>query len=197
MTEVIDTLMVQVRGDTQAFATDVADMRGQLDGPLSTSITGAGKKIEDSLTKAIVSGKLSFADLEKAALSTFASIATSAVKLGLESIFGGGSGGGGGGGGLLSGLTSILTSAFGAPGRAIGGPVSPNQPYMVGENGPELFVPTSAGSIAANGGGTGGGTRDVRVSINVNAPAGTAPDILAQSSRQVARAVRSALSQEY
>ena len=196
MTEVIDTLMVQVRGDTQAFATDVADMRGQLDGPLNTSITGAGKKIEDSLAKGIASGKLGFADLEKAALSAFASIAASAVKLGLESIFGGGSGGGGGGG-LLSGLTSILGSVFGVPGRAIGGPVSPNQPYMVGENGPELFVPTSAGSIAANGSGGGGGVRDVRVSINVNAPAGTAPDILAASSRQVARAVRSALSQDY
>jgi hypothetical protein len=196
MNEVIDTLMVQVRGDTQAFATDVADMRGQLDGPLGNSVNAAGTKIETSLAKAIATGKLGFADLEKAALSALANIATSAVKLGLDSIFGGsGSGGASGGGGLLSGLTSILTSAFSVPGRAIGGPVSPNQPFLVGENGPELFVPTSAGSIATSGGGSQ--PRDVRVSINVNAPVGTAPDILAQSSRQVARAVRTALSQDY
>ncbi len=197
MTEVIDTLLVQVRGDTQAFAGDVAAMRGQLDGPFGTSIDAAGNRIETSLARSIATGKLGFQDLEKVALNALASIATQAVKLGLDSIFGGGgSSGGGGDGGLASSLSSALSSLFGAPGRAIGGPVSPGQPYMVGENGPELFVPTSAGSIAT-GGGAGGGTRDVRVSINVNAPAGSAPDMLAASSRQVARAVRSALSQDY
>jgi hypothetical protein len=36
----------------------------------------------------------------------------------------------------------------------------------------------------------------VRVSIAVNAPAGTAPDALARSSRQIARAVRTALSRD-
>jgi hypothetical protein len=195
MTEVIDTLMVQVRGDTQAFASDVANMRGQLDGPFGKSIDAAGNRIENSLARSIATGKLGFADLEKAALSALANIATSAVKLGLDSILGGGSSGGSGGGGLLGGLTSALGGLLGAPGRAIGGPVSPNQPYVVGENGPELFVPTSAGSIATGGGGSQ--PRDVRVSINVNAPAGSAPDMLAQSSRQVARAVRSALSQDY
>lgn len=33
------------------------------------------------------------------------------------------------------------------PGRASGGPVSAAQPYMVGEQGPELFVPQSSGRI--------------------------------------------------
>lgn len=35
-------------------------------------------------------------------------------------------------------------------GRAIGGPVSSNTPYMVGERGPELFVPGNAGRIMPN-----------------------------------------------
>lgn len=35
-------------------------------------------------------------------------------------------------------------------GRAIGGPVSRGSPYMVGENGPEMFVPTQSGNIVSN-----------------------------------------------
>lgn len=41
--------------------------------------------------------------------------------------------------------------------RADGGPVSQNSPYLVGERGPELFVPNKSGSIVPNhqmGGGT-------------------------------------------
>jgi hypothetical protein len=37
--------------------------------------------------------------------------------------------------------------------RASGGPVSAGQPYMVGERGPELFVPTAAGNIRPHGAG--------------------------------------------
>jgi len=36
------------------------------------------------------------------------------------------------------------------PGRAAGGPVKGNQPYIVGEKGPELFVPKSAGTVIPN-----------------------------------------------
>jgi hypothetical protein len=53
-----------------------------------------------------------------------------------------------------------------------------------------VFVPTSSGRIDTGPAGSG---RDVRVSITLNAPAGTAPDALGRSSRQVARAVRGAL----
>jgi phage-related protein len=49
--------------------------------------------------------------------------------------------------------------------RAMGGPVSARRPYLVGERGPEMFVPSSAGRIVANRelamastGGGGGGT---------------------------------------
>lgn len=36
------------------------------------------------------------------------------------------------------------------PGRASGGPVNRNSPYVVGERGPELFVPNSSGRIIPN-----------------------------------------------
>ena len=52
---------------------------------------------------------------------------------------------------LKAAATKILTSVFGGIfGRAAGGPVMANKPYVVGEQGPELFVPNSAGSIMTN-----------------------------------------------
>jgi hypothetical protein len=47
------------------------------------------------------------------------------------------------------------TSNTGVPNRGAGGGVMANQPYMVGEFGPELFVPSGSGSIRPNGGGSG------------------------------------------
>jgi hypothetical protein len=43
---------------------------------------------------------------------------------------------------------TALTSIFGA--RASGGPVGAGQSYLVGENGPEMFTPMSAGNITPN-----------------------------------------------
>jgi hypothetical protein len=48
-------------------------------------------------------------------------------------------------------------------GRAMGGPVSARTAYVVGERGPELFVPGSSGSIIPNG--MGGGTT---INLTVN-----------------------------
>ncbi len=197
MDEEIDRLVVSVRADTQGFARDVSELRGQLDGPLAQGVERAGSLIESTLSRAIRTGKIGFDDLKRVALSVLADIASASIRNGLNSLFGGGGSGGSGQGGkgeLLSAGVQLLSSLFnGSPGRATGGPVSPGRPFLVGERGPELFVPTSSGSVVANG---SGGGRDVRISISVNAPAGTAPDTLARSSRQVARAVRNALAQE-
>lgn len=50
--------------------------------------------------------------------------------------------------------------------RASGGPVSSGNAYLVGENGPELFIPSNSGSIAANGSGMGGTNITVNISGN-------------------------------
>ena len=48
-------------------------------------------------------------------------------------------------------VSSIANAAVqGLQARALGGPVSGNQPYLVGERGPELFVPAMSGEIIAN-----------------------------------------------
>jgi phage-related minor tail protein len=45
--------------------------------------------------------------------------------------------------------------------RADGGPVSGGRAYVVGERGPELFMPNGGGSIIPNGGGGGAATVNV------------------------------------
>jgi phage-related minor tail protein len=189
MDEEIERLVIGVRADTAGFARDVAAMRGELDGPLVAGADRAGRAIEGALLKAVRTGKFGFEDLKRTILSVMNAIAASAVRAGLASLGGGSPSGGSGGGdfGLLSLLGGLLG---GSPGRATGGPVSPGRPYWVGERGPELFVPTASGRIDA---GAGGAAREVRVAITVNAAAGEAPQALARSSRQVARAVRAAL----
>ena len=71
-----------------------------------------------------------------------------AITTGFSSAAGGGGGAGGGG-------------------KAIGGAVQAGKPYMVGERGPELFVPNASGGIVANNDLGGGGSVVVNQTINV------------------------------
>lgn len=63
-----------------------------------------------------------------------------------EALFPQGLGGGGGGGGLLGAIGGLFGGA-----RATGGPVAAGIGYLVGERGPEMFVPNTAGQIVPNG----------------------------------------------
>jgi hypothetical protein len=72
---------------------------------------------------------------------------------------------------LASGIATFL-GAPPIPGRAMGGPVSGGSPYVVGEQGPELFVPHASGTIVPNnkmGGGSGSGSGSVTVNYNIAA----------------------------
>ena len=60
--------------------------------------------------------------------------------------------------------TGSLGGFVGSLFRADGGPVDANQPYIVGERGPELFVPESSGDIVPNGAGMGS-----NINLTVNA----------------------------
>ncbi len=174
---------MKVRADTSGFSAGVADIRGQLDGPLASGLDAAGRGLERALIKATTTGKFGFDDLRKVALSTLAQIAASAIKTDLGALFGGGNSGGG----LLGSLASLFG---GSPGRATGGPVTGGSAYMVGERGPELFVPTAAGRIQSM---ASGGRGPVSVTVNVAAPTGAAPDVMMRTGSQVARAVSRAL----
>ena len=184
-----DDKLVRVRADAAGFARDVEAMRVALEGPLEAGAERAGRAIEGALARAVRTGKFGFEDLKRVALSVLAEIAAAQV-----SAAAGGSSGDGG----LSGVFGAVAAGLfgGAPGRAVGGPVSPGRAYMVGERGPELFVPTGSGRVVPDI-AAGGGAREVRVSITVNAGTGVGgAEALGRSGRQVARAVRMALREE-
>lgn len=190
MDDTIDELLIDVRASTQGFASDIATMRGSVDRDLLGGFSKAGDVLERGLLSAIRKGSFGFEDLQRTASQALSQIASQALQLGLDKIFGGSGAGSGGLGDLFGGL---IGSVFGLPGRATGGPVSPGRGYLVGERGPELFVPTSAGRVETMS-AAGGPPRDVRVAIQLNQPRGaSAPAALQRSSRQVASAVRRAL----
>lgn len=192
MDEEIETLLVDVRASTTGFKADIEAMRGTLDTTLVDGFARAGTVLERGLLSAIRRGSLGFDDLKRVALQTLSEIAAQALHGGIGSLFGGG-GAGTGLGGLGSILTGAVGALFGLPGRATGGPVAPGAAYVVGERGPEVFVPTAAGRVEA---GSAGQARDVRVSIQIAPPKGSdAPVALRRSSRQVASSVRRALQE--
>jgi hypothetical protein len=80
--------------------------------------------------------------------------------------------------------------------RAIGGPVLPNVPYVVGERGPELFVPTAAGNIQPAG-SFGGGTSNVTVNVDMKRAEGASdPASALEFGRRVKTAVQSVIENE-
>jgi len=183
----LSQLVVEVRANTSGFEDDIARMRGSVDGTLVDGFSRAGQVLERGLLGAIRRGSLGFDDLKRVALGVMDDIAGQALRAGLGSL-----GLGSGSGGIN--LAGLVGSIFGLPGRATGGPVAPGKGYLVGERGPELFVPTSSGRVLPNPGS--GTARDVNVSIRVVAPRGSsAPESLQRSSRQVAQAVRRALTE--
>lgn len=98
--------------------------------------------------------------------------------------------------GAFSGTTaSFNPSSFGMgllPARAKGGPVSSGQTYMVGERGPELFVPGRSGTIVANDKMGGGNTNVV---VNVDAK-GSSVEGDEQGANQLGRVISAAVQSE-
>jgi phage-related protein len=81
-------------------------------------------------------------------------------------------------------IGGAIDNVFGG-GRAMGGPVSRGTSYVVGERGPELFVPNTSGKIIPNGGSSGGGTTinlTVNGAIDAEGTARTIIDVLNRSS---------------
>ena len=66
----------------------------------------------------------------------------------------------GGTGGVLGGLAGALFK------RQAGGPVGAGRPYIVGEHGPELFVPKSSGQIVPSGVSKQTGTSGLQIIVN-------------------------------
>jgi hypothetical protein len=90
-----------------------------------------------------------------------------------------------------SAFLQMLGTAVGAAigGREHGGPVSGGAPYVVGEAGPELFVPRSSGMVVPSGGMMGGVTITQNIDARGADPTSTANMIRAlQASNQKLKA---------
>jgi hypothetical protein len=81
---------------------------------------------------------------------------------------------------IVSGISGAISSAFGGF-RAAGGAVSAGKSYVVGEQGAEMFVPSSNGTIVPNGGM--GSTFNITVNgaIDAEGTARTIVDVLNRS----------------
>ncbi|MDQ0314863.1 phage tail tape measure protein [Amorphus orientalis] len=118
----------QVIADVAALPGRLVEILGSID------LVTIGRQIMDGLLAGIKAGASAVLDY----VSNFASRIRSSVS------------------GAVSGAVGRLKTAVGLgagntpPGRARGGPVSALRPYIVGERGPELFVPSVGGRIIAN-----------------------------------------------
>ena len=150
-------------------------------------ITGAASAIGDAFSQSFINAitgattaKQALADFFKSVASYFLDMAkqiiakmiTIAILNVVTGLLPGGSGGSGGDLNLAevskySGVGADTRVPTPDDFRANGGPVSANQPYIVGERGPELFVPSRSGSIVPND--RLGGGDNVSVVVNVDA----------------------------
>lgn len=153
-------------------------------GALARGVEAAGRDIRHALVDAISGAEVEWDQvLARMALRVSDLLLDEAVGNLFATLLGS-SGGEGSGGGLLD----FVSSLFGGF-RAGGGPVRPDRAYVVGENGPELFVPDGAGDVLP--GASGPAQAAMRVTINVSTPDA---DSFRRSQGQVTAAMVRALS---
>lgn len=147
------------------------------DGPASraaqaieAAFSRTGDSIERALGRAARSGEMSFSQMTEAILRDLARLAAEQfIEKPVNDL-----------------MASVLSQLplFGA--RAEGGPVNAGGAYLVGERGPEIFVPAGAGKINPTGGST---------VINIHLGAGTDARSVMQSQTQIATAIARAVAQ--
>ena len=126
--------------------------------------------------------------LDMAAQMIAAQIKMQAVKLFMNFFPGGGGG--------TTGLSDLnapasINNPLGIMPKALGGPVSSGRPYLVGERGPEMFVPGAQGNIVPNN-AMGGGANVV---VNVDA-SGSNVEGNADQASQLGKVIGIAVQQE-
>lgn len=140
---------------------------------IEIAINRSFNAVANTISRAAVSGKLSINQMVSSILADFERVAISQfIVKPIE--------------GVIGSIASSLIPVGGA--RASGGPVAADVPYLVGEQGPELFVPSSNGAIAPNSALQSG-----RPQIVLNVQAKDAPSFL-KSEPQLAAMMTRALA---
>jgi hypothetical protein len=150
---------------TMLDSTRIPDLGSMLSLEDQDRLEGFTRDIADGLAGAIVFGE----DLGDTLVNAFKRAAAEMISSGILNFLTGGKQG--------TSFGTMLTSVLGAfgGGRASGGPVMPGRWNIVGEKGPEIFVPKVPGMIVPNGAlrGQGGGG----LSVTINAPGATAETV--------------------
>jgi hypothetical protein len=117
--------------------------------------------MESALDSFVSTGKLKFGDLARSIIADLIKIQ---LRAQMTSIFGGlFSSLFGGGAGMFTGSTGAIGGSIHI-GKAEGGAITSGTPYLVGERGPEMIIPSSSGTVIPNhqlGSAMGGGPQVV------------------------------------
>lgn len=162
--------LVQAQKDAEEWDFDVEEENNLAE--MSAAADQAARNIQ-SFTASLVDAAIAGDDMGDVVVAALRRMAAEMITLAiLGKVMGTQGKDGSYTGGLLSGFLNGLA------GRADGGPVSGGTPYMVGERGPELFVPRNSGTIVPNGGFGGG----LNVTQNIDAR-GADPAVMANMLR--------------
>ena len=182
---------IQVKKGTEALGMQIdkqyeqIDLQERLD-KVATTVGGTFANVGDKIADAMARGKLHTLDFTSILQEIVVELQKMIIKVMLldeiqrkieERIKGSSRGGGMSLGGIFKtvagiftggGSTSSVPGHIGPGGAAGGGTVQPNTPTLVGERGPELFVPGSAGTIKNNADTRSQGGGGVNITQNLN-----------------------------
>lgn len=128
----LNTSLAAAAKTLQAFASGPVADAGLT---IERAVTRSFNSVANTIARAAVSGKSSIDGMVNAILADFDRIAIKEfIAKPVE--------------GLISSIIGSILPVAGA--RASGGPVAAGAAYLVGEQGPELFVPSSSGVIQPN-----------------------------------------------
>lgn len=205
MNDQLDHLSQKLRTDTGQFRRDIAEIEGGIRGLGRALVTPrrqfhdfaraiaedqkrigeTGKRVFDDLGRTLAefarTGRFNFQSLKQVAIRILDEIAARALQVLLPGF----------GPGTAGTLGRVILDGLGLLGRADGGPIAPNRPYLVGERGPELVIPRHAGEVVPTRRISGEHGRDIRITVNVLSP--MAADEARASAATIARVVRRAL----
>lgn len=132
-----DKAFNQFKEDAYNFAVNAEQMFRALTGNMMTAIDNF-----------VETGKFSFSDFTESVIKDLIKIQLRMQAMQLFSMAGGFFGGLFGGGATWTESSTGLMVLSGA--KATGGLVNNNSPYLVGENGPEIFIPQRSGTVIPN-----------------------------------------------
>jgi len=190
--DVLDNILIPKTGEAGDKAIETSEKVKTLAEQINESITENGKSFSQSLARNLAQGKASLSDFSSFVNKVLEDIAAMIIQKRItdpliEGILGplsGGSSPGGGIGGILGGL--IGSAGKGTPaaggfsfgnmfssigsffGLANGGIARGGRPSLVGERGPEMFIPNTTGQIVSTEQLSNGG-RETIVNFNINA----------------------------